>query len=214
MLNESNFNKYTQCSSHIGDAMHMGQKLMDMIFNNGASTLTIWYDEGPLRISRRFRLHVTNASMEVDFHVNNELVKQYSIIFRPGNGLEQFNSWLTMDLYPSTAPIDSRRIPEGSDSMRIEFHDKAGAVLYEGRCWGISNGRPYGDFLGDVKTFWEEIQRTIPEFEERWQALRKDKEAQYRKLISGNKQESETEENTKKTNSLRQWIKQLFRKFN
>ena len=119
-----------------------------------------------------------------------------------------------MDLCPSAVPVDSQRIPEGSDFMRIETRDKAGAVLYEGKCWGGSNGRPYGDFAGDVKSFWEETKRTIPEFEERWQALREDKEAQYRQLIRGNKQESETEENTKKTNSLRQWIKRLFRKFN
>lgn len=186
--------------------------LFDMIFNNSVSSMTVWYDEGPLRISRRFRLHVTDASMEVNFYVNGELVKQYSIINHHRNELERLKSRLTMDLYPSAVPVDSHRIPEGSDFMRIESRDGAGAVLYEGKCWGISDGRSYGDLAGDVKSFWEEIKRTIPEFEEIWQALREEKEAQYRELIRGNKEE--TEENTKKTNSLRQWIKRLFRKFN
>ena len=214
MASDRNFNADTQCSPYIGDAKHVDSKMFEMIFNNSVSSLTIWYDEGPLRISRRFRLHVTNASMEVVFYVNGELVKQYSIINHYRNELERLKSRLTMDLYPSAVPVDSHRIPEGSDFMRIESRDGAGAVLYEGKCWGISDGRPYGDFLGDVERFWKEIKRTIPEFEERWQALREEKEAQYRKLIRGNKQESETEENTKKTNSLRQWIKRLFRKFN
>lgn len=214
MASDRNFNADTQCSPYIGDAKHVDSKMFEMIFNNSVSSLTIWYDEGPLRISRRFRLHATDASMEVNFYVNGELVKQYSIINHHRNELERLKSRLTMDLYPSAVPVDSHRIPEGSDFMRIESRDGAGAVLYEGKCWGISDGRPYGDFLGDVERFWKEIKRTIPEFEERWQALREEKEAQYRKLIRGNKQESETEENTKKTNSLRQWIKRLFRKFN
>lgn len=214
MASDRNFNADTQCSPYIGDAKHVDSKMFEMIFNNSVSSLTIWYDEGPLRISRRFRLHATDASMEVNFYVNGELVKQYSIINHHRNELERLKSRLTMDLYPSAVPVDSHRIPEGSDFMRIEYRDGAGAVLYEGKCWGISNGRPYGDFAGDVERFWKEIKRTIPEFGERWQALREEKEAQYRKLIRGNKQESETEENTKKTNSLRQWIKQLLRKFN
>lgn len=184
--------------------------MLDMILNDSVSSLTVWYDEGPLRISRRFRLHVTNASMEVEFYVNSEQTKLYSYLVE--NELEEIRSRLTMNLYPSTVPVDSRRIPEGSDFMRIEFRDKAGAILYEGRCWGVSNGQPYGDLLGDVKSFWEEIKRTIPKLEERWQALWDEKDAQYLKLIRGNKEE--IEENTKKTNSLRQWIKQLFRKFN
>ena len=214
MESDQNFIADTQCLPHIGDDIHVDSKMFDMIFNNSVSSMTVWYDEGPLRISRRFRLHVTDASMEVNFYVNGELVKQYSIINHHRNELERLKSRLTMDLYPSAVPVDSHRIPEGSDFMRIESRDGAGAVLYEGKCWGISNGRPYGDFAGDVERFWKEIKRTIPKFEERWQALREEKEAQYRKLIRGNKQESETEENTKKTNSLRQWIKRLFRKFN
>ena len=215
MESDQNFIADTQCLPHIGDDIHVDSKIFDMIFNNSVSTLTVWYDEGPLRISRRFRLHVTNASIEVDFYVNGELAKQYSIINRHGNGLEFWMPLITMNLYPSTEPMDSHRIPDGSDSMRIEFHDKAGAVLYEGRCWGISNGRPYGDFAGDVKRFWESVKFfSGPKFEEIWQALREEKEAQYRELIRGNKQESETKEKTQKTNSLRQWIKRLFRKFN
>lgn len=212
MPSDSNFNADTQCSPCIGNGKHVDSKMFEMIFNNSVSTLTIWYDEGPLRISRRFRLHVTNASMEVVFYVNGELAKQYSYLFDEGNELEELRSRLTMDLYPSAVSVDSQRIPEGSDFMRIETRDKAGTILYEGKCWGISNGRPYGDFAGDVKSFWEETKRTIPEFEERWQALREEKEAQYRELIRGNKEE--TEEKSKKTNSLRQWIKRLFRKFN
>ena len=214
MESDQNFIADTQCLPHIGDDIHVDSKIFDMIFNNSVFSLTIWYDEGPLRISRRFRLHATNASMEVGFYVNGELAKQYSYLLDEGNKFEELRSRLTMNLYPSAVPVDSHRIPDGSDFMRIEFRDKAGAVLYEGRCWGISHGRPYGNLLGDVKSFWEETKRTIPEFEEIWQALREEKEAQYRKLIRGNKQESETEENTKKTNSLRQWIKRLFRKFN
>ena len=212
MPGDSHFNANAQCSLYIRDGIHVDSKMFEMIFNNSVFSLTIWYDEGPLRISRRFRLHATDASMEVNFYVNGELEKQYSIINRHGNGLEFWMPLITMNLHPSTVPVDSHRIPEGSDSMCIEFRDAAGAILYEGRCWGISDGRPYGDFAGDVKSFWEEIKRTIPKFEERWQALREEKEAQYRKLIRGNKEE--TEENTKKTNSLRQWIKQLLRKFN
>lgn len=214
MESDQNFIADTQCLPHIGDDIHVESKMFDMIFNNSVSSLTVWYDEGPLRISRWFRLHVTDASMEVNFYVNGELAELYSYIVHHRNELERLKSRLTMDLYPSAVPVDSHRIPEGSDFMRIESRDGAGAVLYEGKCWGISDGRPYGDFLGDVERFWKEIKRTIPEFEERWQALREEKEAQYRKLIRGNKQESETEENTKKTNSLRQWIKQLLRKFN
>lgn len=183
-----------------------------MIFNNDASTLIVGDDEGPLRISRRFRLHATNASMEVGFYVNGELAKQYSYLLDEGNKFEELRSRLTMNLYPSAVPVDSQRIPEGSDSMRIEFHDAAGTILYEGKCRGISDSRSYGDLLGDVKSFWEEIKRTIPKFEERWQALWDEKDTLYRKLIRGNKEE--TEENTKKTNSLRQWIKRLFRNFN
>lgn len=213
MASDRNFNADTQCSPYIGNGKHVDSKIFDMIFNNSVFSLTIWYDEGPLRISRRFRLHVTDASMEVNFYVNGELAELYSYIVHHRNELERLKSRLTMDLYPSAVPVDSHRIPEGSDFMRIESRDEAGAVLYEGKCWGISDGRPYGDFLGDVERFWKEIKRTIPEFEERWQALREEKEAQYRKLIRGNKHESETEENTKKTNSLRQWIKRLFRKF-
>ena len=212
MPSNSNFNTDAQCSPYIGNGIHVDSKIFDVIFNNSVSSLTIWYDEGPLRISRRFRLHATNASMEVVFYVNGELAKQYSIINRHGDGLEFWMPLITMNLHPSIVPVDSHRIPEGSDSMCIEFRDAAGAVLYEGICWGISNGRPYGDLAGEVKRFWEETKRTIPEFEERWQALHEEKEAQYRKLIRGNKEE--TEENTKKTNSLRQWIKRLFRKFN
>ena len=215
MPSDSNFNADTQCSPCIGNGKHVDSKMFEMIFNNSVSTLTIWYDEGPLRISRRFRLHVTNASMEVGFYVNGELAKQYSYLLDEGNKFEELRSRLTMNLYPSAVPVDSHRIPDGSDFMRIEFRDKAGAILYEGRCWGISNGLPYGDFAGDVKRFWESVKFfSVPKFEEIWQALREEKEAQYRKLIRGNKQESETEENTKKTNSLRQWIKRLFRKFN
>lgn len=214
MAGDSNFNADTQCSPYIENGKPVGSKIFDMIFNNSVSSLTVWYDEGSLRIERSVKWIITDASMEVNFYVNGELAKQYSIINRHGNGLEFWLPLITTNLYPSTVPVDSHRIPEGSDFMRIESRDAAGAVLYEGRCWGISNGRPYGDFAGDVKSFWEEIKCTIPEFEERWQALRKEKEAQYRELIRGNKQESETEENTKKTNSLRQWIKRLFRKFN
>lgn len=214
MESDQNFIADTQCLPHIGDDIHVDSKIFDMIFNNSVFSLTIWYDEGPLRISRRFRLHATNASMEVGFYVNGEQAKQYSYLFDEGNELEELRSRLTMDLYPSAVSVDSQRIPEGSDFMRIETRDKAGTILYEGKCWGISNGRPYGDFAGDVKSFWKEIKCTIPDFEERWQALREDKEAQYRELIRGNKHESETEENSKKTNLLRQWIKRLFRKFN
>lgn len=198
MPSDSNFNAETQCSPCIGNGKHVDSKMFEMIFNNSVSTLTVWYDEGPLRISRRFVLYVTDASIEVDFYVNGELAKQYSHIVHYGNEFEELRSRLTMDLYPSAVPVDSQRIPEGSDFMRIESRDAAGAVLYEGRCWGISNGRPYGNLLGDVKSFWVETKRTIPEFEEIWQALREEKEAQYRALIRGNKQESETEEKHKK----------------
>jgi len=135
--------------------------------------------------------------MEVVFYVNGELVKQYSIINRHGDGLEFWMPLITMNLHPSIVPVDSHRIPEGSDSMCIEFRDAAGDVLYEGRCWGISNGLPYGDFAGDVKRFWESVKFfSVPKFEEIWQALREEKEAQYRNLIRGNKEK--TEENTKK----------------
>lgn len=53
---------------------------MNMIFNNSVSSLIVWYDEGPLRTSRRFGLYVTDTSIEVDFYVNSELAKQYSHI--------------------------------------------------------------------------------------------------------------------------------------
>lgn len=215
MPSNSNFNTDTQCSPYIGNGKHVDSKIFDVIFNNSVSSLTVWYDEGPLWVERSVKWIITNASIEVDFYVNGELAKQYSIINRHGNGLEFWLPLITTNLYPSTVPVDSHRIPEGSDFMRIESRDAAGAVLYEGRCWGISNGRPYGDFAGDVKRFWESVKFfSGPKFEEIWQALREEKEAQFRKLIRGNKQESETEENTKKTNSLRQWIKRLFRKFN
>ena len=208
MESDQNFIADTQCLPHIEDAKHVDSKMFEMIFNNSVSSLTIWYDEGPLWVERSVKWIITNASIEVDFYVNGELAKQYSIINRHGNGLEFWLPLITTNLYPSTVPVDPHRIPDGSDSMRIEFHDKAGAVLYEGRCWGISNGRPYGDFAGDVKRFWESVKFfSGPKFEEIWQALREDKEAQYRELIRGNKQESETEENSKKTNSQRQWIK-------